>query len=245
MLSVNTRRACRSRTCPPKSSTNGRTAAVLSMYRPCPMSTQLDEKAVLEQFQVVWEATADAVPDNYPSLEDVQSSAAWVELATAASEAAVVFGRRGPSPEIWSVCRERRVPPNAGMVGHFGTSATPGYRGCLSALHADNAAAASPIDKEGSRHCHRPSAVRQCASYLVRLSAHITKRNQCTVQVIACPKDALIHLSTSREFPSGPQAIDCNRRLLQHDDGGSFVTAGIPHGGGSLRGSTRCRHLDP
>ena len=121
----------------------------------------------------------------------------------------------------------------------------PGTVAALPLFTLTTPAAASPIDKEGSRHCHRPSAVRQCASYLVRLSAHITKRNQCTVQVIACPKDALIHLSTSREFPSGPQAIDCNRRLLQHDDGGSFVTAGIPHGGGSLRGSTRCRHLDP
>jgi len=154
-------------------------------------------------------------------------------------------GERGGVPGARAETEERRggrvlTPcPSTALLPHPGTVAA------FPLFTLTPPAAASPIDKEGSRHCHRPSAVRQCASYLVRLSARITKRNQCTVQVIACPKDALIHLSTCREFPSGPQAIDCNRRLLQHDDGGSFVTAGMPHGGGSLRGSTRCRHLDP
>ena len=129
-----------------------------------------------------------------------------------------------------------------------GTSVTPGYRGCFSAFPDDTTDCDLSDCWRGepplpySAHC----AVRQFASdYLVRLAAHLTKRNKCTVQVIACPVEALIHLSAGSDFPSGPQAIDCNRRLLQHDDSGLCVPVGFPQGRGGLSGSTRCRRLGP
>src|SRR5664279_2397477 len=79
-----------------------------------------------------------------------------------------------------------------------GTSVTPGYRGCFSAFPDDTTDCDLSDCWRGepplpySAHC----AVRQFASdYLVRLAAHLTKRNKCTVQVIACPLEALIPVS--------------------------------------------------
>ena len=51
------------------------------------------------------------------------------------------------------------------------------------------------------------------------LAAHITERNQCTVQVIASAVEALVHISTCRDIPPGAQTIDCYCRFLQDDDG--------------------------
>lgn len=53
----------------------------------------------IRRFQVVWEATTKAVPDDYPTLAHVQAMPAWEELRQAAESALAVFARRGRLPE--------------------------------------------------------------------------------------------------------------------------------------------------
>lgn len=57
------------------------------------------ETEEIRRFQVVWEATTKAVPDDYPTLAHVQAMPAWEELRQAAESALAVFARRGRLPE--------------------------------------------------------------------------------------------------------------------------------------------------
>jgi hypothetical protein len=57
------------------------------------------ELQAIEDFQPVWEATAAAVPDDYPPLSAVQALPAWDELRRQALIALGVFQVRGKLPE--------------------------------------------------------------------------------------------------------------------------------------------------
>jgi hypothetical protein len=59
----------------------------------------LEEFAALENFVVVWCSTTDALPDDWPTLSQVQAMPEWDELRQAAASALAVFTRRGKSPE--------------------------------------------------------------------------------------------------------------------------------------------------
>jgi len=67
-------------------------ANVLAVFSP-------DEVVAIRQFHEVWRAAADAVPQNFPSLTEVQALPEWDHLKRAADSASEVFGRRGPMPE--------------------------------------------------------------------------------------------------------------------------------------------------
>jgi hypothetical protein len=58
-----------------------------------------DEIAAIRRFHEVWNAAAGAVPENFPSLTEVQALPEWDHLRRAAESASEVFGRRGPMPE--------------------------------------------------------------------------------------------------------------------------------------------------
>lgn len=58
-----------------------------------------DEAEALGRFHTVWEAAVRAVPDNYPTLSEVQGLAEWKRLRDAAMLALAVFMRRGTMPE--------------------------------------------------------------------------------------------------------------------------------------------------
>ncbi|MBP2321034.1 hypothetical protein JOF56_001419 [Kibdelosporangium banguiense] len=51
------------------------------------------------QFQVAWEAAADALSDDYPPLSEVQALPEWEQLRSAAEVALTVFMKRGMMPE--------------------------------------------------------------------------------------------------------------------------------------------------
>ena len=57
------------------------------------------ELDALKQFDRVWRAAADEVPDDYPTLEQVQSMDAWKRLRSEAAKALAVFARRGKLSE--------------------------------------------------------------------------------------------------------------------------------------------------
>jgi hypothetical protein len=58
-----------------------------------------DEIAALRHFEKVLGSTCRAVPDDYPTLAEVQALPAWEELRQAAESAHNVFARRGKMPE--------------------------------------------------------------------------------------------------------------------------------------------------
>jgi hypothetical protein len=58
-----------------------------------------DEVATLGRFHETWEATVDAVPDEYPSLAVVQVLPEWERLRRDAESALTVLMRRGKMPE--------------------------------------------------------------------------------------------------------------------------------------------------
>lgn len=58
-----------------------------------------DEVRAMCDFQAVLDGVADAVPNDYPPLADVQSLPAWGELRRAASTAGEVFAVRGKLSE--------------------------------------------------------------------------------------------------------------------------------------------------
>jgi hypothetical protein len=53
----------------------------------------------MRQFQSAWDVVAAGVPDDYPSLSDVQAIPEWEMLRTTAEAALNVFMRRGKMPE--------------------------------------------------------------------------------------------------------------------------------------------------
>lgn len=57
------------------------------------------EVEALCQFQAAWDAACAVVPDDYPSLSNVQSLAEWEQLRATAEAALSVFMRRGKMPE--------------------------------------------------------------------------------------------------------------------------------------------------
>ena len=63
-----------------------------------------DELEALKKFHVVWHETTRAVPDDFPSLQDVQAMPAWERLRCEAESTLAVFTRRGKLPE------DREVP---------------------------------------------------------------------------------------------------------------------------------------
>ena len=58
-----------------------------------------DEIEAIKKFHVVWQETTRAVPDDYPSLRDVQAMPAWERLRCEAESATGFFARRGKLPE--------------------------------------------------------------------------------------------------------------------------------------------------
>jgi hypothetical protein len=58
-----------------------------------------DEVEAIRQFHALWDAAADAIPDGYPSLSEVQAMPQWEQLRLAAASARDIFARRGPMPE--------------------------------------------------------------------------------------------------------------------------------------------------
>ena len=58
-----------------------------------------DEFAALESFADVWRSTADAVPDDWPTLAEAQAMPEWSQLRQGAVKALAVFMRRGKLPE--------------------------------------------------------------------------------------------------------------------------------------------------
>ncbi len=57
------------------------------------------EAEALRQFEAVWKATSDAVPDDYPSLQDVQALPEWRDLRRAAAASLAVLEERGRMSE--------------------------------------------------------------------------------------------------------------------------------------------------
>jgi hypothetical protein len=57
------------------------------------------ECEALEQFYPHWRDAADALPEDFPALEDVLNSPYWMRLRDAAREALAVFLIRGRLPE--------------------------------------------------------------------------------------------------------------------------------------------------
>jgi hypothetical protein len=58
-----------------------------------------EEVAVLREFQGVWELAADALPETFPSVAEVESMPEWQRLMRAAEKASAVFAKRGRLPE--------------------------------------------------------------------------------------------------------------------------------------------------
>jgi len=67
-----------------------------------------EEFQALCDYQVVWEVATKAVPDDFPSLAQVQALPDWGKLRSTAESALAVFGRRGKMPE------DNEVPEAAG-----------------------------------------------------------------------------------------------------------------------------------
>lgn len=74
-----------------------RNADLLSVY-------SHDEVNAIREFHAVWDAVADAVSDDYPTLAHVQALPGWEQVRRAAVSARGVFARRGTMPE------DREVP---------------------------------------------------------------------------------------------------------------------------------------
>jgi hypothetical protein len=53
----------------------------------------------IERFHLEWDAAAEALPDDYPPLEEVLASSYWKSLQCAASSSLKVFKIRGRLPE--------------------------------------------------------------------------------------------------------------------------------------------------
>jgi hypothetical protein len=58
-----------------------------------------EEVKALKRFQLVWDKASEAVPDDYPSLQQVQAMPAWEELRREAESALGIFAGRGKLPE--------------------------------------------------------------------------------------------------------------------------------------------------
>lgn len=58
-----------------------------------------DEVEAMCQVQVAWQVACDAVPDDYPTLAEVQALREWEQLRDSAMSALSVFMRRGVMPE--------------------------------------------------------------------------------------------------------------------------------------------------
>ena len=58
-----------------------------------------EELDALARFHAVWNATAEAVPNNYPTLSEVQRLPAWERLRAEAESALTVFAHRGKLSE--------------------------------------------------------------------------------------------------------------------------------------------------
>jgi hypothetical protein len=58
-----------------------------------------DELDAMAEYQAVWDLVAEAVPDDYPPLADVQALPAWDQLRIAANVALSVFEIRGRMSE--------------------------------------------------------------------------------------------------------------------------------------------------
>jgi hypothetical protein len=58
-----------------------------------------DEREALRRFQAVWDVTAAANGDDYPSLSVVQDLPAWQELRREAESSLAIFAQRGRLPE--------------------------------------------------------------------------------------------------------------------------------------------------
>jgi hypothetical protein len=58
-----------------------------------------DELDAMAEYQAVWDVVAEAVPDDYPPLADVQALPAWDRLRLAANVALSVFEIRGRMSE--------------------------------------------------------------------------------------------------------------------------------------------------
>lgn len=69
-----------------------------------------EERGVLRRFQGVWEATADALGDDYPPLTAVQATSSWETMRQEAESALIVFSRRGRLSEDEDPSRPRVVP---------------------------------------------------------------------------------------------------------------------------------------
>lgn len=58
-----------------------------------------EEKEALSRFQSMWETTADAITDDYPSLDAVQATPEWEAMRREAESALAVLAKRGRLPE--------------------------------------------------------------------------------------------------------------------------------------------------
>lgn len=58
-----------------------------------------EEVDAIRSFQSVWDATTDAIGDDYPPLEAVQAMPVWEAMRREAESALAVFARRGRLPE--------------------------------------------------------------------------------------------------------------------------------------------------
>lgn len=58
-----------------------------------------EEKEAVRRFQSIWEATAAAIADAYPSLEAVQAMPEWEVMRREAESALTLFAERGRLPE--------------------------------------------------------------------------------------------------------------------------------------------------
>lgn len=58
-----------------------------------------DELVALRDYRAVWEAAAEAIGNDYPSLDTVQGLEAWREMTSVARFSHQVFSRRGRLPE--------------------------------------------------------------------------------------------------------------------------------------------------
>lgn len=58
-----------------------------------------EEKETLSRFQSVWETAAEAITDDYPSLDAVQATPEWEAMRCEAESALALLAKRGRLPE--------------------------------------------------------------------------------------------------------------------------------------------------
>jgi hypothetical protein len=58
-----------------------------------------EEIQALRDYHAAWEVAAEAAPDTYPSLTDIQTIPEWTQLTEAARRGTSCFARRGKLPE--------------------------------------------------------------------------------------------------------------------------------------------------